>query len=129
MCNFASVSSLRPYSNLESLSKMSFSSVINRPTPPVYQLQNCLEYCLEFRAINVPLTALRTNRKKITSLLIPLKSDIRKEQIYVFLTSCLFDLVRVWVQVPFSTSQSLTVESKLAEARTSGKLGLLVPGP
>merc|ERR1719219_2428375 len=38
-------------------------------------------------------------------------------------------LVRVCTQVPLSTSHSLTVESKLAEARTRFMLGLLVPGP
>ena len=38
-------------------------------------------------------------------------------------------LVRVWVQVPLSTSHSRTVESKLADASTRGELGLFVPGP
>ena len=38
-------------------------------------------------------------------------------------------LVRVWTHDPLSTSQSLTVESKLAEAKTRFMFGLLVPGP
>ena len=37
--------------------------------------------------------------------------------------------VNVWRQSPLSTSQSRTVESKLADARTKLALGLLVPGP
>lgn len=38
-------------------------------------------------------------------------------------------LVRVYKHCPLSTSQSLTVESNDAEARTNGKLGLFVFGP
>merc|ERR1740129_2033440 len=38
-------------------------------------------------------------------------------------------LVRVCTQAPLSTSHSITVESKLAEASTRFMLGLLVPGP
>ena len=37
--------------------------------------------------------------------------------------------MRVWTQLPLSTSHNLTVESKLAEAKTKFMLGLLVPGP
>jgi len=38
-------------------------------------------------------------------------------------------LVRVWMQVPLSTSHNLTVESNEAEARTKLALGFWVPGP
>ena len=38
-------------------------------------------------------------------------------------------LVRVWTQAPLSTSHSITVESKLADASTRFMFGLFVPGP